>query len=368
MAFFKHLLSVLALVAVGLSSHPAAAQSCERASRLAFVASSQGRSLAELTELLDAGVGIDCYSSGKTALMHAARWLSHAEIALLLERGADATLQSTDDGWTALQYAVSERDGEASRLLAAHLGVPDPLAPSTAASPSAPPPPVSVPPATPTAAPAPRPSGPATAPTTGGTRWAPFRTYRVGDRVQFWTSTGWRLGTVTEVGNATGDGTFQATVYERKYRVADDRFTGDGDWYDWGIVAGLEREPWWTSHFVGDWALGEVMAVNTRVEGSTETTEVSYGAASETLQVRSDGSYVWRGRERRPVRGRWDPVEGAPGIVLRVGPGGRDWTLLNQTNAIEENIRRIETARLFAPGQMSVAAKRPRPAPGPGTP
>jgi hypothetical protein len=357
MASPKHLLSVLALVAVGATSQPIAAQSCERASSLSFAASSQGRRLAELAELLDAGVGIDCYSTGKTALMHAARWLSHAEIALLLERGADATLRSTDDGWTALQYAVSEGDPEASRLLAAHLGVPDPLGPPAPAPVAAPPPP----------APAPPPPARA-APSTGGAHWAPFGTYRVGDRAQFWTPTGWLPGTVTDVGNAAGDGTFRSTVYERKYRVSDDRFSGDGDWYDWGLVAGLDREPWWTSHFAGDWELGETMAVNTRAEGRTETTEVSYGVASETLQIGSDGRYVWRGRERRPVRGRWDSAEGAPGIILRAGPGGRDWTLFNQTNATEENIRGIETARLFAPGQMSVAAKRPRPAPGPGAP
>jgi hypothetical protein len=36
-----------------------------------------------------------------------------------------------------------------------------------------------------------------------------------------------------------------------------------------------------------------------------------------------------------------------------------DWTLRNMTNAIEENIRGIKTARLFSPNVMSVAAKRP---------
>ncbi|WP_412062192.1 ankyrin repeat domain-containing protein [Rubrivirga sp. IMCC45206] len=334
---------IIGLAATAAATPSAAAQSCERASRLAFVASSPASDLSELVALLDAGVGIDCYSTGKTALMHAARWKSHAALAHLLERGADASLRSTDDGWTALQYAVSERDAEASRLLAGHLGVPDPLAPAD--------PPRPVPPPAPTPAPTlPR--------TTGGTRWAPFGTYRVGDRVQVWTAAGWRSGTVTDVGNATNDGTLASRAYERKYRVADDRFGGDGDWSDWGLVAGLDREPWWTSHFVGVWALGETMAVNTYAEGRTETTEVSYGAATETLRVGADGTYVWRGHERRPSRGRWVPAEGVPGVVLKAGPGGRDWTLFNQSNATEENLRRVETARLFADGQMSVAAKR----------
>lgn len=210
-------------------------------------------------------------------------------------------------------------------------------------------------------APAPRaaPAAPAAPARRTVSEWDPFGTYGVGHRVRFFVPTGWRMGTVREVGPATSPGR-AVGVYERKYRVEDDRYPGSaGDWHDWGWVAGAARAPWWTTFFVGDWRLGEVMAVNVRQGGVIDTAEYSYHRASESLRVRPDGTYLWKPLGGRPVQGRWRAATDGPGIVLLRGVQGADWTLRNETNGTEEKIRRLQTARLTTTGKMSIAAQRP---------
>ena len=189
--------------------------------------------------------------------------------------------------------------------------------------------------------------------------WAPFGSYRPGQRVQFHVSTGWRAGTIAEVGTAALAGKHAAAVYEKKYRIASDKFPDSPEWVDWGNVAGLAREPFWTGYFVGDWLTGEVMAVNTRSGTTVDTTTFSYHAATEALRVNADGTYLWKPLGERPIRGRWVAAPDGPGIVLKAGSRGRDWTLRNETNAMEEGIRGLETARLTSDGIMSITAKRP---------
>jgi hypothetical protein len=176
--------------------------------------------------------------------------------------------------------------------------------------------------------------------------------------VQWRQANGWFTGTVRDVGPAAPNGQLQ--TYERKYRIADDRWAGDGEWWDWGTVAGIAREPFWTGFFVGDWALGEVMAVNDRVEDGEGYTEFAYHAASEALRIGADGTYAWKPLGAAEIRGRWIPAPDGPGIVLQRGVDGVDWTLRNETNAIDENLRGLQTARLVADGKMSIAAKRPK--------
>jgi hypothetical protein len=163
---------------------------------------------------------------------------------------------------------------------------------------------------------------------------------------------------VREVGPAGDYGKQVAGTHERKYRIADDRYADAGDWHDWGEVAGAAREPFWTAFFLGDWSLGEVMAVNTHVQGSTETTEFAFHASSDLLRVSADGSYLWKPLGGALIRGRWTPAGDGPGIVLLRGVDGHDWTLRNHTSAMEEKIRGLQTARLTAPGAMGIRAVR----------
>lgn len=377
--------AALLLTLVGVTfatAAPAGAQatSCERASSLGFAASSEDTTA--VRRLLDAGVGVNCITTGQTALILAARWNKSENVKLLLARGADPDIEDRAN-MIALEVAAGQGYAEVTRILAEHMGVPDPLAPKTRVrpTPTTPTTPparpargndtqndrqggqqgvVTVPPA-PTTPPAPRAGGPVSA--APASRWAPFGTYRVGDRVQFHQSNGWFTGIVKEVGPAGSYAKGNAGTYERKYVIADDRWGGAGEARDYGRVVGLTREPFWTGFFVGDWSLGEVMAVNDRRDGREVWTEFAYASASEALRVKADGTYEWKptGAKAKLIRGRWVPAQDGPGIVLQRGVEGRDWTFRNESNATEERIRSIETARLTSPGVMSIAAKRPLP-------
>jgi hypothetical protein len=203
-------------------------------------------------------------------------------------------------------------------------------------------------------------AGPAVAsPAAANTRWAPYGTYTPGQRVQFYLPTGWRSGTVRAIG--PGPSSAKSPAYnEMKYQIASDKFPDSPEWIDWGTVAGIERAPFWTDFFIGDWATGEVMAVNSRIEGQLEVTDFSYHTATDVLRVNGDGSYQWKVTGSPEIRGRWQPASDGPGVILLNGYRNTNWILRNQTNATEEYIRGIESARLYPEnGSMTIRAKRP---------
>jgi len=374
-----------AALAVALAIFPPRASAaeqrndCTRASSLTFAAAFGDPEA--LRRLLDEGIGVNCDVGGETALIVAARSNKPANVAFLLAQGAKPEIRNAD-GRTALDLARFEAYTEVVRVLTASAApasaapasaAPASAAPASAAPASAAPAsaaPASAAPASGVASPSgravpssdvlpPRRDSTSTTPEVGGVpEWPPFGSYRVGDRVRFLLSTGWRLGTVLEVGTSGLPATASSNWKEKKYRIADDRYRDAGDWHDWGAVAGLERLPFWWAFFVGDWKLGEVMAVNTRTDGRSETTEYSYHTATEALRLTADGRYVWKGLKGE-VRGRWRVAEDGPGIVLLRGVDGADWTLRNETNATTVDIRRLESARLTASEKMSIAATRP---------
>lgn len=199
----------------------------------------------------------------------------------------------------------------------------------------------------------------ATPSSTAKTPWPAFGAFRVGDTVQFHASNGWHKGVIKEVGPQPGQGTTANWSAEKKYLITRSDIGSDG-YEDWGNVAPVTRAPYWTGFFIGDWTLGEGMAVNTRVSGTTETTEFAYAGASEALRIRADGTYEWKTFSGPVVKGRWTPAPDGPGIVVK-DARGLNWTLRNKTNLIEEQIRKVESGRLYPSdrGQMSMAATRP---------
>lgn len=336
----------------------------------ALLRESSDGNLAEVQSLVQGGVDVNwTQPDGQTALMSAAQGGRADVVAYLLEQGADPSLRWRFMDMTALKLAEMGGFRDIVAMLQGALqgrtstGSGGTTAPATRPGTVPARLPVRKPvPAPPRGAkPAPAPVAVAAPAVAGASRggWPPFGSYEVGDRVQWRQSNGWFTGTVSEVG-VPGPTAGRAEVYERKYRIADDRWSGAGEWWDWGAVSGREREPFWTGFFVGEWALGEVMAVNDRIEGSEVHTEFAFHTASEALRVAADGSYRWKPMGAAEIRGRWVPATDGPGIVLKAGVQGVDWTLRNETNATEENIRGLQTARLTADGKMSTAAKRPR--------
>ena len=319
----------------------------------ALVRDADGGDLREITLIVQGGgdVNWQLEPTGLTPLMAAAS-ADHLDVVrFLIEHGADPSLTDSN-GRTALDRARSFGANDVARYLAGS-GASRP-APSTAPAPSQRMPGTR---GAAGAAPATRPS-PAAPRRAAPNAWAPFGSLRTGDTVLFHVSSGWRRGVVRELGPASGArGT--GTCSAKKYLIEVVGHGGGTDCVDWGSVAPATREPFWTTFFVGDWALGETMAVNSRVQAGDVWTEFAHMGASEALRVNADGSYSWKNAAGRITSGRWRAAADGPGIVLTRGPRGLDWTLANETNAIAEDVRQIESARLTAAGQMSVAAKRP---------
>ncbi len=60
------------------------------------------------------------------------------------------------------------------------------------------------------------------------------------------------------------------------------------------------------------------------------------------LEINADGTYVWRESERKVVRGRWVPRDGAPGITILSGLDGKDWTVFENTEGYAPNEKTMD--------------------------
>lgn len=181
----------------------------------------------------------------------------------------------------------------------------------------------------------------------------------MGDTVQFYTSIGWKQGIIKEVGPGPGQPAGDRWHAVKKYLITRTESHAQISTVTAGRNGGQRGPPeersllHWTfcldflsGFFVGDWKLGEMMAVNTSVSGSTETTTFSYMTASDALRVNADGTYEWKSSFAATVKGRWTPAPDGPGIVVK-DSRGRTWTLRNETNETTERIRKLESARLY---------------------
>lgn len=188
--------------------------------------------------------------------------------------------------------------------------------------------------------------------------WAAFGTYKVGEKVRFFNGS-WHTGTIVEVGMPASAAGKYAAPTECKYLIGREGAPNWNDWTNWGNVTGITTEKYWTDFFLGDWRLGEVMAANTRKEGAYQRDEYSFFAATEALSVHANNTYQWKPISGKVITGSWEAAKDGAGIVLLKGFQGLDWTLRNETNAIEENIRSLQSARITTAGKMSITARRP---------
>lgn len=189
-------------------------------------------------------------------------------------------------------------------------------------------------------------------------KWAAYGTYAVGQKVKFFIGS-WKEGTVIEVGSPGNYNSKSIVLGERKYLIAREGAPNWNENMNWGSVTGLNREDFWTSFFIGDWRLGETMAVNTRTDGTYQRDEYSFYSATEALSVNENKTYRWKTIDKKIITGTWRAADDGAGIIFLKGFQGLDWVIRNETNAAEENIRHLQSARLTTNGKMSITAKRP---------
>lgn len=190
------------------------------------------------------------------------------------------------------------------------------------------------------------------------TVWPAFGKYAIGEKVKFFIGS-WKEGTVIELGILGNRSAKQVLPRERKYLIAREGAPNWNESVDWGSVTGLTRENYWTNFFIGEWRLGETMSVNTRKDGLYQRDEYSFHSATEALSVLGNNTYRWKTIDKKVITGIWKAAEDGAGIILIQGHQGVNWVLRNETNAAEENIRGLESARLTTSGKMSISAKRP---------
>jgi hypothetical protein len=318
----------------------------------ALISKASGGYLEEIKSIVEGGGDVNWQTTaGTTPLMAAVSAGSSEVVQYLIAQGADPSLRN-QNGKTAADQA---RQSGNTALLALLEKKPETRksAPETTVQ--------NAPSDRPTRTPATvAKSQPTPQPTTAvQTTWPALGTYMVGETILYFAGS-WKKGIVKEIGIPYAPSHKNPGATENKYKVAPEANQNWPDWVDWSQVVKAERESFWTKWFVGTWELGEVMAVNTRTDGTYQRNEYSYHAAVESLQVNANGTYVWKPLSHAVISGQWTPAPDGPGIVLHNGYKNMDWTLRNESTAVELIIRKVEKARLYPPTNttMSISAKR----------
>ena len=312
-----------ALIAI---SAPAVAQNADRLATEVFAAAADG-DIKALTRFLDDGYDPNFRRGGRTALAHAVLSGRTEAVRLLLSRGADPTTTYYDPyvvGYDHPRSLIEIARSTGKNEIAAILSQQTPKSEQTAT--------------TPTAIDRPKKVNPVTRPAAslGASRWAPPNAFSADDEILFSTSGGadWRLGRVVEVGSGE---------YARLYLVEEPN--GSRHYVDWNRLTSRERQPYWTSFFVGDWDINTGIASTFRTDGRDVYHIVSGGMRLPPLRVNADGSYIWStGSE--VLRGKWIARNDAPGIVLLKGAKGTDWKLVNSTTRSTHVTFKVDEVRL----------------------
>lgn len=336
-------------------SAPAAAQDMDRMATAAFAAAAEGN-VGLLTELVSEGFDVNYERRGSSALGNAVMFKRPEAVRYLLGRGADPKVMISvefvvgmETPRPLIEYARRSSSPEIVAMLEGALGVsrpttsPAPAAPG-ATAPGAPVPTVAVAP--------PRVVGvapPAPVRAAGGARWDPPGTYRPGQSVLISTNGGldWRPGKVLQIGSGE---------FDKTYLVVDGN--GQNHYLDWTKVTTTERQPYWTSQFVGDWALHTGMSSVVRTDGRDSYQVTEGGMRLPPLQIKADGTYSWILTDGTRVRGRWISRPNEPGVVLQKGDKGLDWTVYNSTTRSSLAASGTEEIRLANPAAMGSLGKR----------
>ncbi|GGD99982.1 hypothetical protein GCM10011515_19730 [Tsuneonella deserti] len=157
----------------------------------------------------------------------------------------------------------------------------------------------------------------------GSSRWPAIGHYQVGQNVIYSGSGGktWDRGVIKDIDPKYG------------YSIVD----GPSGSYSNYFVVAPEREPFWTSYFVGDWRISVPVATGLLTDGRNVYRTVSGGMRLPPLRISADGTYSWRVQTSsgaRTIRGQWKPNPVAPGVILENGENDADWLVYNNTDAL----------------------------------
>lgn len=321
----------------------------------AFAAAAEGN-VGLLTELVSQGFDVNYERRGSSALGNAVTFKRPEAVRYLLGRGADPKVMiyvefvvGMETPRPLIEYARKSSSPEIVAMLERALGASRPTTPPAPA--------VTAPEATAARAPAPvlttPPSAGRVAPPSAraadGARWDPPGIYRPGQSVLISTNGGldWRPGKVLQIGSGE---------FDKAYLVVDGN--GQNHYLDWTKVTTTERQPYWTSQFVGDWALHTSMSSVVRTDGRDSYQVTEGGMRLPPLQIKADGTYIWVLTDGRRVQGRWISRPDKPGVVLQKGDKGLDWTVYNSTTRSSLVVSGTEEIRLANPAAMGSLGKR----------
>ncbi|MDX6749134.1 ankyrin repeat domain-containing protein [Geminicoccaceae bacterium 1502E] len=318
-------LPAAALAVAMLQASPAPARSVDEMKLLAAAKDCYPR---EVVELLDRGVSIESRSTGgHTPLIMAASNGCSEVVRILIERGAD--LEARDDmGLTAREAArINQERGIMAALDAAAAGKAGPPAAAPQPQPQPQPQPRDAgqreqPPRPRVAEPRP-PAPPQAMPAAAPARWPAPGSYAVGQTVRYRSGGNlWHTGVVTRV--------------DPRYGYDIEGETGSIDPLH---VAGMEREPFWTGWFLGDWRVTVPVASEVMTDGIDLYRVYHGGLPLPPLRINADGTWSWRfveGKGERLHEGRWSPRPDAPGIYLENGPNGVRWEIYSNSYSRSE--------------------------------
>lgn len=257
----------------------------------------------EVADLVAEGVDLNATNSGGyTPLMMAASYGCEEAVRLLLENGADVSIKHPSFGDAAAQ-AKMNRYYKLEAMIQGHAsGTSAQSAPKQQAS------------RTPKI---PEPAMPVA--NVGAPGWPELGNYKVGQDVLFSGTAGktWDHGVIKSIDPIYG------------YNI--DGWTGSYDPY---FVVGAEREPFWTSYFVGDWKVSVPIGMGTVTDGRYVYRTVTGGIRLPPLRIKADGTYSWRvqqGKGEKLIRGKWEPNPKGPGVILKAAEQGTDWLVYNNS-------------------------------------
>lgn len=86
--------------------------------------------------------------------------------------------------------------------------------------------------------------------------------------------------------------------------------------------------------FIGGWEVYVGGATSTFKRGGDRYRRFGGGVKLPPLEIKADGTYVWRDSGGKVIRGKWESREAVPGITLLGGLDGKDWTVYESTEGI----------------------------------